>query len=85
MRVGISNNNDDDVTITHEEHERVKVICGHPLRQLPVACSSGGTSLCFQQAIGEGRQVIDSEGTVTQGPQFSTLNVCGSLLLRGPR
>ena len=31
--------------------------------------------LCFHQAIGKGRQAIDSDGTVTRGPLFSTLNV----------
>ncbi|CAL8325321.1 unnamed protein product [Arctogadus glacialis] len=31
--------------------------------------------LCFHQAIGEGRQAVDSKGTVTWGPLFSRLDV----------
>ena len=31
--------------------------------------------LCFHQAIGKVRQAIDSDGTGTRGPLFSTLNV----------
>ncbi|CAL8280459.1 unnamed protein product [Lota lota] len=36
------------------------------------------------EAIGEGRQAIDSYGTVAQGPLFSTLNVVAPCSLRPP-